>query len=87
MATPHPRTTGRKSGTKSNSGPPEPEEFDSFSLMRWCRRNSISRATFYRWQKLGLAPRVIRVRGKNLITKQDDLAWREARRAESIAAE
>jgi hypothetical protein len=97
MATLPSEVTGQRPGhhqSKSGSlatarGPPRPppEERTCYSIPAWCRRNSTSRATFYRWKKLGLAPRVIRVGGKSLITQEDDLAWREARMAEALATE
>jgi hypothetical protein len=92
MATLHAGVTGRKPDHQSNKskqatarGPP-PEGYGSYTIGEWCRKRHISRATFYRMKKRGETPVTIRVSGRDRITREDDEAWYQARRAEALQA-
>jgi hypothetical protein len=52
-------------------------ELDSYSIAEFCRRNSISRSTFYNLKGDGDGPRETRARGRVLISKESAQAWRE----------
>jgi predicted DNA-binding transcriptional regulator AlpA len=54
---------------------PEPEVF---SIDEFCHAYRISRASFYRLVVAGQAPRVMKVGGRRLITREDATTWRKA---------
>jgi predicted DNA-binding transcriptional regulator AlpA len=64
--------TGRKVGGESAL---------AFSIHDFCELHSISRAYFYKLVKLGLAPRVMNVGGRKLISVEAAAAWRREREA------
>jgi hypothetical protein len=78
-----------KSRTSKPKKPRAPiEGVTCFKIREWCGRNGIGYPThYYRLRKQGQTPREIIVGGTHLITQEDDFAWRQARRAEAIAAE
>jgi predicted DNA-binding transcriptional regulator AlpA len=59
-------------------------EQDAFSVDEFCKRNRISRATFYNLQKVGQAPRVMKVGSRTLISVEAAEQWR--RELERVAA-
>jgi predicted DNA-binding transcriptional regulator AlpA len=58
------------------------------TIDQWCERRGISVTTFYKWEKRGRAPVVIRIGGAARITAHHDAEWvrREAKRTKSKAA-
>jgi hypothetical protein len=61
---------------KANSKPPQ-VELDAYSIEEFCRRHSISRATYYNMKIAGKGPREGHVLGRVIITKEAAQAWRE----------
>ena len=57
---------------------------DSFQIVEFCRRNGISRSTFYNLQAEGRAPRTFNVGRRVLISKEAAAEWRE--RMEKLSA-
>jgi hypothetical protein len=52
-------------------------ELDAYSIEEFCRRNSISRGTYYNMKDAGSGPKEKRAMGRVLITKESALAWRQ----------
>jgi hypothetical protein len=52
-------------------------ELDAYSIEEFCRRNSISRGTYYNMKAIGTAPVEKRAMGRVLITKESAQEWRE----------
>lgn len=63
MDTNHPAVTGRKAS----------------SIDEFCHQHSISRAFFYKLQKLGQAPATMQVGARQLISEESASAWRKER--------
>jgi hypothetical protein len=51
-------------------------DLDAYSIEEFCRRNSISRGTFYNLKATGAGPREKRAMGRVLITKESAQEWR-----------
>jgi hypothetical protein len=51
-------------------------DLDAYSIEEFCRRHSISRATYYNLKLAGKAPREGHALGRVLITKEAALEWR-----------
>ena len=60
---------------------------ESFTVDEWCRHRKLSRAMFYKMQKLGLAPLTYYVGNRQRISPEADRAWIAAREAASQPAE
>jgi hypothetical protein len=60
-------------------------ERDAYSIHEFCERHCLSRASFYNLQKIGKAPRVLRVGQKVLVSREAAEQWRRDREAESSA--
>jgi len=56
-------------------------DVQSFSIVEFCRRNSISRSHYYGMRKLGIGPREMRVLSRVLITKAAETDWQREREA------
>jgi predicted DNA-binding transcriptional regulator AlpA len=54
-------------------------EPDAMSLGDFCERHAISRSGFYKLEKAGIAPRIMRVGGKLLISREAAARWRRER--------
>jgi hypothetical protein len=52
-------------------------ELDAYSIEEFCRRNSISRGTYYNMKEAGSGPREKRAMGRVLITKESAREWRQ----------
>jgi hypothetical protein len=52
------------------------DDIDSYSIGEFCRRNSISRGTYYNMKEAGSGPREKRAMGRVLITWESAQAWR-----------
>lgn len=61
----------------------EKTETDAQSIETFCARNGISRAMFYKLQKAGNGPRVMKVGERTLISAESAADWR--RRMERAA--
>jgi hypothetical protein len=56
----------------------EPQaELDAYSIEEFCRRHSISRATYYNLKLAGKGPRESHALGRVLITRESARDWRE----------
>jgi hypothetical protein len=56
----------------------EPQaELDAYSIEGFCRRHSISRATYYNLKLAGKGPRESHALGRILITRESAVDWRE----------
>ena len=51
-------------------------EQDAFSISEFCKRNNISRATYYNLQKKGIGPRVIKIGTRTIISVEAGAEWR-----------
>ncbi len=47
------------------------------SVSRWCQDNDLSRSMFYQLRKKGLAPAVMKIGRRTLISAEADAAWRK----------
>jgi hypothetical protein len=65
---------------------PAPPDVLAFSVKRFCEAHSLSLSMFYKVQALGLAPQVMKVGTRTLISAESAARWREAREAETAAA-
>jgi len=61
------------------------ETQDAYSVAEFCRRNGISRATYYNLQRDGTGPRVMKVGARALISVEAATEWR--RNMEALGAE
>jgi hypothetical protein len=52
-------------------------DLDAYSIEEFCRRHSISRATYYNLKIAGKGPREGHALGRVLITKESAHDWRE----------
>lgn len=53
----------------------------AFSIIEFCERNGISRATYYNLKKAGIGPREMEVLGRKLITGEAETDWHRDREA------
>jgi hypothetical protein len=56
---------------------------DAYSIPEWCRRNGFSPSFFFKLQKKGLGPRVMRVGRRTLVSREANDEWRREREAAS----
>ena len=54
-------------------------EKDAYSIVEFCQRHGLSRGSFYNLEKIGQAPRVMRVGGRVMISKEAAADWRRER--------
>jgi hypothetical protein len=64
------------------TSPPESDtkkqtDLDAYSIEEFCRRHSISRATYYNLKLAGKGPRESHALGRVLITRESARDWRE----------
>jgi hypothetical protein len=64
------------------TSPPESDtrkqtDLDAYSIEEFCRRHSISRASYYNLKNAGKGPRESHALGRVLITKESAHDWRE----------
>jgi hypothetical protein len=45
------------------------------SIAGFCQRHGVSRATFWRWRKSGLAPKTLTVGGRVIIPEEFEREW------------
>ena len=57
-------------------------EKDAYNILEFCQRHGISRALYYKLDKIGQAPRIMRVNGRIMISKEASADWRREREAE-----
>ena len=66
-------------------GPPEDQcgdgDVDAYSIRRFCERHDISEAFFHKLRGLGLAPVVMKVGARTLISREAAARWRGEREA------
>jgi hypothetical protein len=71
-------------------GPPDEDDGDNadrdgaFSIRSFCKRHEISESFFYKLRALGLAPAIMKVGARTLISREAAAAWR--RKHEAAAA-
>jgi predicted DNA-binding transcriptional regulator AlpA len=63
----------------------EPADKKAQSITQFCASHGISRSMFYKIEKLGQAPRMMRVGTRRLVSDEAALDWRRAREAEADA--
>jgi len=54
---------------------------DAYTIQEFCRRNGISERMFFKMQSLGLAPRLMSVGTRKLVSIEAAAEWRRAREA------
>jgi hypothetical protein len=59
---------------------PSDDGNDAYSIESFCRGHGISKATFYKRQRQGLAPPILKGGKRILIAKEAAAAWRAGRR-------
>ena len=45
-------------------------EKDAYNIVEFCQRHGLSRASFYNLEKIGQAPRIMRVGGRIMISER-----------------
>jgi hypothetical protein len=58
-------------------------DLDAFTILQFCKRHSISRATYYVLKKQGLQPEETHILDRIIITKESATAWRRKRTADT----
>jgi hypothetical protein len=56
----------------------EPRGTGAFTVNEWCRRYRVSRGTFYKLQREGRGPRLMKIGTATRITPEADAEWRVA---------
>jgi hypothetical protein len=56
-----------------------------FTIAEWCARRRVSRGTFYKLKRLGLAPKSLKFAKCRRITHEADQQWEQERLAASEA--
>jgi hypothetical protein len=59
------------------------EQTDALSIVEFCRRNGISTALYFKINREGLGPSLMRVGRRTLITREAAEEWRREREAAS----
>ena len=54
------------------------------SIKAWCEKKDISRSMFYLLRKKGLAPKIMKVGSRCLITPKADAAWHELMESRTV---
>jgi hypothetical protein len=62
------------------------DDLDAFSIAQFCWRHNISESFYHKLRTQGRAPRLLRLGGRVLITKEAAAEWRAAREAETAQA-
>jgi len=62
----------------------ESVEVDAYTIPQFCNRHSISRATFYKIQKEGNAPKIFYCGKKPLVSIEAAREWRAVREMEQL---
>ena len=71
-------TTKSKKRRKRKARPVSVTGRKAFSIDEFCERHGISRPFFYKLKKQGKTPRVTELGTKQIITEEDEAAWRQA---------
>jgi hypothetical protein len=71
--------TSAVSRTGRPQAPRAPPELDAYSIGEFCRPHSLTPYLFYKLQREGLAPRVMLVGARKLISAEAAAKWRRAR--------
>ena len=50
-------------------------DYPDYTIVGWCEKRRICRATYYNLKKKGKGPRTIRVGSHERITPEDDAEW------------
>jgi hypothetical protein len=80
-----PKTTKQKIAQSSARQAAEDKELDALSITSFCARHGISPAFFYRLQAEGRGPRIMKLGGRTLISREAAAEWRRALEAASAA--
>jgi predicted DNA-binding transcriptional regulator AlpA len=56
-------------------------ERDAFNIIEFCQRHNLSRSAFYELQRIGQAPRIMRVGSRRMISREAAADWRREREA------
>jgi hypothetical protein len=57
-----------------------------YTVAEWCRKRRVSRGTFYKLMKAGLAPTTMKIRKCRRISAAADAAWQAQRETEAADA-
>jgi hypothetical protein len=74
----------RRGRSQQARGPPD--AIDAMSIREFCRRNNLSEPFYYKLQKQGLGPDVIKIGKRTLISTKAGDRWREANERKAAAA-
>ena len=61
-----------------------PPRLEAYSIAAFCKAHCISRGTFYNLRKAGRAPRLMRVGGRILISREAAAEWRRESESEAV---
>ena len=50
--------------------------YETYTISQFCEAHNLSRAFFYNLKKQGLAPKIVELGGKRLVTREAAEAWR-----------
>ena len=53
-------------------------EKDAVGILEFCQRHGLSRSTFYNLEKIGRAPKVMRLGAKIMVSKEAMADWRSS---------
>ena len=59
----------------------------AYTIRQFCDAHGICRATFHNWRKQNLAPSVMRIGGRVLITHDSVLDWQRRMQAQTASGE
>jgi hypothetical protein len=71
-------TTKSKKRRKRKARPVSVTGRKAFSIGEFCARHGLSRPFYYKLRKQGKTPRVTELGAKQIITEEDEAAWRQA---------
>jgi hypothetical protein len=80
---PRREVTGRKPGVSADRGPPP---LAAYSISEFCQSHRISIDTYFRLQRGGVGPRVMKVGSRTIISLEAAAEWRREREEPRKAA-
>jgi hypothetical protein len=73
------RPPARRRSHRTRAPPDDDASADAYSIAEFCRRHSISESFYFALQAAGEGPRVMKVGGRVLISREAAAAWRRRR--------
>ncbi len=77
--TPRVRDHARRRSHRARAPPDDDATADAYSIAEFCRRHAISESFYFQLQATGLGPRVMRIGGRVLISREAAQRWRKTR--------